>query len=178
MSVVRARQRLLIVQTACTALMLYLAALAGFSYLNVVRFDYGFDAENVVIIEPPYGHPPGARGEVLTKSLLAMSGRVATMAERLTALPEVEIATPINDAPIARGHTDTYYNIIRFDGRQLDPTRARIVSAGDDFLQALGATLLSGTGFNDPRYLGRTDVVGNDPPHFREAQMGRGTATA
>ena len=158
-SVVRTRRGLLIIQASCTALMLYLAALAGFSYLNVTRFNYGFDAENVVIIEPPQNIPPGVGGAEYTRYFDAHMSRLNAMAERLNKLDGVDIAAPIWDTPIASLHPEFRNEVTRYNRRPIDPIPARIIGAGADIVEALGATVVSGTSFSDPYYRGQSKVV-------------------
>ncbi|MCC7185901.1 MAG: ABC transporter permease [Acidobacteria bacterium] len=160
LSAMRARKGLLVAQVAFTSFLLYVASLSGFSYLNVLRYDYGFDADNVVITEPPL--PPMAGrtpqdwyAEVYTPQ----RGRVAAAAERLRHLPGVQVATAAMGSPIPTWRPEDRYDVRRFDGRLIDPVPTRMFSGGPDIVEALGATVLVGTGFNDPEYRGRTDIV-------------------
>lgn len=160
LSAMRARKGLLVAQVAFTSLLLYVASLSAFSYLNVLRYDYGFDADNVLITEPPL--PPMAGrtpqdwyAEVYTPQ----RGRVAAAAERLRHLPGVQFATPAMGSPIPTWRPEDRYDVRRFDGRLIDPIPARMFSGGPDIVEALGATVLVGTGFSDPEYRGRTDIV-------------------
>jgi putative ABC transport system permease protein len=144
------RPGLLLAQVACTTLLLYVATLSAVSYLNVLRFDYGFDAENVVLIEPPI--PPA--GE-----FMAHEGRVAATAQRLGSVPGVRIATVITDSPLRDRHSNLRSNIVLFDGRAIEHVRSRIFAAGPEVVEALGATLIAGKGLNQPEYVGRRDIV-------------------
>lgn len=152
------RRGLLVAQMACTALLLYVAALSAFSYLNVLRFDYGFDAENVVLIEPPI-RIDGMTGPESTPVFLAHEGRVAATAERLRNVAGVRIATVITDSPLRDRYSNLRSNVQQVDGWPIDHVRARIFAAGPDIVDALGATLIRGKGLDQPEYRGRNDVV-------------------
>lgn len=160
LSAMRARKGLLVAQVAFTSLLLYVASLSAFSYLNVLRYDYGFDADNVVITEPPLPPSAGLRGQEWYDEVYApQRGRVAAAAERLRHLPGVQVATPAMGSPIPTWRPEDRYAVRRFDGRLIDPIPAREFSGGPDIVETLGATVLAGTGFSDPEYRGRTDIV-------------------
>lgn len=158
LTAIRARQGLLVAQVALTSLLLYVASLSAFSYLNVLRYDYGFDADNVVIVEPPLS-AAGMTGGEFTQVFDAQRGRVAAMAQRLKQLPGVRFATPINDSPIPTRGADFRNDVLFFDGIKIPPVPARIFPAGPDVIDSLGATLIAGDGFHHPNYRGRVDVV-------------------
>lgn len=155
----QAGRGLLIAQVACTSLLLYVASLSAFSYLKVLRYDYGFDADNVVIIEPPMPSYSGMTGQESAKVFDAQKGRVLASAERLRHLPGVRFATLVMDSPIQKWRPDLRNDVLRFDGLTIDPIPARMASGGPDIVETLGATLVAGTGFSDPEYRGRLDIV-------------------
>lgn len=159
LSTMRVRRGLLIAQVACTSLLLYVASLSAFSYLNVLRYDYGFDADNVVIVEPPMPSYTGLTGQESSKVFDAQKGRVLASAERLRHIPGVRFATLVMDSPIQRWRPDLRNDVLQFDGLKIDPIPARMASGGPDIVETLGATLIAGAGFNDPAYRGRLDIV-------------------
>lgn len=148
------RQRVLIAQIACTSFLLYIASLSAYSYLNVLTFNFGFDAENVVIIYPE------RQGPFSVDAFMAHVARVADAAEPLKALPFVRFATPVMDSPL-RDPVDTLMEgtINRLRGLSIAPITAREFSGGVDVIEALGAQVLAGTTFLDPEYRSRIDVV-------------------
>jgi putative ABC transport system permease protein len=150
----RVRQGIQVVQLACTALLLYVAALAAFSYLNVLRHDYGFDAENVLFIEPPRIRAGVRNTDINTDKI-----RIATIAERIRRLPEVRFATPVMESPLKGMFRERRWDVIEVDRRPIDPVPTRLFTAGRDVVEALGATLVAGTSFDGPEYIGRKDVV-------------------
>ena len=158
MSTQRVRRGLLIAQVACTALLLYVATLSAYSYLNVLRFDYGFDAENVLLIEPPL-NLTGMTGPESTVVFLAHQGRVTATAERLRRVPGVRHAATIWDSPIPTRLQDFRNDVLWFDGKEIRPIAARIFPAGPDVIEALGATLVAGVGLSGAAHRGRQDVV-------------------
>lgn len=159
LSAIRTRRALLIAQVACTTLLLYVASLSAFSYLNVLRYDYGFDADNVVIVKPPMPSFAGMTQQEYSKVWDAQKGRVAASVERLRHLPGVRFATLVQDSPIPTWRPELRNDVLRFDGITIDPIPARMASGGPDIVETLGATLVAGTGFSDPEYRGRLDVV-------------------
>ncbi len=153
------RRRLLIVQAACTALMLDLSVLAGLSYLNVARFDYGFDAEHVVIIDPALRLPPELRGDARDRYFNAHWQRIMNLEQRLNLLDEVQVAAAVSDTPIARAYTESWITLTGVEGQSNEPIRARNITGSSRILGALGATLLGGASFEDLDHRGRTDVA-------------------
>jgi putative ABC transport system permease protein len=158
LSTLRVRRGLLVAQVAFTSLLLYVASLSAYSYLNVLRYDYGFDAQNAVIIDPPLSLA-GMTGHESSAAWIAHTGRVRRVAERLARLPGVQVATPIADSPIPTWREDYRDPVQRFDGRAVEGVHARILAAGPDVIQALGATLVAGADFSHPDYRGRDNVV-------------------
>jgi len=159
LSTMRARRGLLIAQVACTALLLYVASLSAFSYLNVLRYDYGFDADNVVIVEPPMPSAAGMTGQEFADVSSAQKGRVSAASERLRHLPGVRYSTLVMGSPIPTWRPELRTDVLRFDGMKIDPIPARMASGGPDIVETLGATLIAGTSFSDPEYRGRLDIV-------------------
>lgn len=159
MSTAQIRRGLLVAQMACTALLLYVAALSAFSYLNVLRFDYGFNADNVVLIEPPPPSAAGLTGREYSSLFDVHEGRVAAMAERLRTVAGVRIATVITDSPLRDRYPNTRSNVLQIDGWAVEHVRAKMVGAGREIVEALGSSLVAGTGLDQPEYRGRRDVV-------------------
>jgi predicted permease len=159
LSTSRARRGLLVAQVAFTSLLLYVASLSAFSYLNVLRYDYGFDADNAVIFDPLLSAPPGMSGQEFVGVYNAHGVKVRALAERLAQLPGVRVATPIQDSPLARWRPGSRSPVQRFDGKRVEGLEAKVMGVGPDAIQALGATLIAGADFSDPMYRGRADVA-------------------
>ena len=158
MSAAKVRRGLLVAQMACTALLLYVAALSAFSYLNVRRFDYGFDAENVVLIEPTLTDGT-LTGKEFDRVFSAHEGRVFAMAERLRNVAGVRTTTVMTDSPLRDRHPESRHDVRQFNGQPVEHVRAKMVAAGPDIVEALGVTLIAGAELNAPEYRGRADVV-------------------
>lgn len=154
-----AHRSILTVQVACTVVTLYFAGLSALSYVNMVRFDFGFAASRVLIVEPPLGPGPGASSMEVTRAFLSQEAKVEAMAIRLSAVPGIEVATPISDSPIAGRFSDIRNDVVRFQGRPIPPIPARIIGVGDDIVQALGATLVSGYDFSNAPYRGQSRIA-------------------
>jgi putative ABC transport system permease protein len=156
---IRARKGLLVAQVAFTSLLLYIASLSAFSYLNVLRYDYGFDANNVMIIHPPMPSAAGMTGNEFAVVFDAQEGRVVDTVERIVRLPGIRSATPVEDSPLATVRPEFRSPVLRFDGRRIEGVNTRTLGAGPDVIQALGATLIAGSDFSHPEYRDRRDVI-------------------
>ena len=154
LSVARTRHRLLVVQLAFTVTLLYLAGLAAHSYFRILTFDYGFDAANVLMIEPD-----SSADALDMKRWSRFEVRVAELVDRLRLMPEVVAATALSDTPLPEYSLEVTNPLTAFDGKDVFGQSSRIVGVGDEFVEALGGTLLAGATFSDSRFRGGVGVV-------------------
>lgn len=176
-SVSTARRFLLVAQIALTTMLLYVAGLSVHSLFRVLSFDYGFDAERVLVADLPLGPGPIRRdrrsGSLPTKDesdlsmawLASHKQRAAESIEALRAMPGVKAVAGLSDTPIpswpdANGRHRAGTEVTRVGARLIEPALpVAVVSVSQDFVTALGATLLAGESFDAPSAVGRSDVM-------------------
>jgi predicted permease len=153
----RVRRSLLVTQLALTTGLLYICGLAAHSYAEAVTFDYGFDADHVVVFTPPRGAYVPA---TFQSDDAAFRQHERDTVERLSALPAVAAATNFFSAPLGIANQRPATRITSVNGLPL-PADMNVLgnSVGPDFLRVLGATLVSGRGFTDAEFAGRDDVM-------------------
>jgi putative ABC transport system permease protein len=160
----RARYGLLVGQMTLTAFLLYLAGLAVHSFVQAAQFDYGFDADRVLVFRPPPWYRSHPAVEQSFADLAERNRKVNATLEMLSIVPGVVGAATFEYAPLGVGPRDpglaqNLVTIERFDGVPRPDVQARVNVVGVDFLNALGATLVSGRSFDDPTFATRRDVV-------------------
>jgi putative ABC transport system permease protein len=163
-SVSTARRVLLVGQIALTTMLLYVAGLSVHSLVRVLSFDYGFDADHVLVADLPLS--PGPRADAKKDEwdawFASHKQRALDSLEALKAMPGVKAAAALSDTPIpTRTRLTTAGTEVTLVGAHLiEPSLSVVlVSASQDFVEALGATLLVGESFNAPYVAGRTDVM-------------------
>lgn len=174
-SVSAARRSLLVAQIALTTMLLYVAGLSVHSLLRVLSFDYGFDADRVLVADLPLAPSPAGIGvhdspdkrwtkeevELLNGWLESHKQRTLESVEALKAMPGVRSAAALSDTPIpTRTRLTTAGTEVTWVGsRSVDRLPVVLISASGDFVKALGATLLVGESFDAPSVAGRRDVM-------------------
>jgi putative ABC transport system permease protein len=178
-SVSRARRLLLVAQIALTTVLLYVAGLSVHSLVRVLSFDYGFDDGNVLVADlpllkipetealkfrSPYEFTPGEREQRAAEwKAWTESNKQATIQslDALKALPGVIAVAGLTDTPIPRRTrlTTAGTEVTRVGNRPTGRLSVRLISASQDFVKALGATLLAGESFDAPSVSGRLDVM-------------------
>lgn len=130
--VAKLRHAMLVVQIALTTLLVYVSSLATHSFVRALNYDYGFDADNVMIFSTP---SDGDRQD--------RQRRAAESLEALRALPEVQAAATLMAPPLMRA---AYYaTLTHLDGAPVDPIRVRMNYVSEDFVPALGARVIAGS---------------------------------
>ena len=169
-SVSAARRVLVVGQIALTTTLLYVAALSVHSLVRVLSFDYGFDADRVLVAELPLSPGPNigphtGPGQWTKDELERMSAwlnlnkqRAFESLEALQAMPGVKAAAVLFDSPIPT-HNTAGTQITQVGVRPMLPFSVGTVSASQDFVKALGATMLAGESFDAPSAAGRVDVM-------------------
>jgi putative ABC transport system permease protein len=139
----RARQSLMIAEVAMTITLLVGAGLLVRSFVNLLRVNPGFRAENVLTARLSLPYPRYEKGE----------DRLRFMREllpRLAALPGVESVGAINHPPLTEFN---FLGWLRVEGRQsaaIDREPATpIGQVTPDYFRAIGVPLLSGRYFNE-----------------------------
>ena len=157
-SVSTARRMLVVAQIALTTLLLYVAGLSVHSLFRVLSFDYGFDADRVLVAELPLSPYPTQPDQVAAW-LDSHKQRALESLEALKAMPGVRAAAVVSDSPIpTRNRAGTEVTLV--GARLIEPALPVVlISASQDFVEALGATLVVGESFNAPSVAGRTDVI-------------------
>jgi len=172
-SVSRARRFLLVTQIALTTMLLYVAGLSVHSLFRVLSFDYGFDANRVLVADLPLSPSPikgdhGPDRKWTKDELEQVKGWVESHKQRtlesieaLKAMPGVKAAAALTDTPIpTRTRLTTAGTEVTWVGsRPVDRLPVVLISASQDFIKALGATLLVGESFDAASAAGRRDVM-------------------
>ena len=170
-SVSRARRLLLAAQITLTTMLLYVAGLSVHSLFRVLSFDYGFDADRVLVAELPLSPSPinSAPGkwapedsEKMAAWLASYKQRTVESIEALKVMPGVTAAAGLSDTPIPTRTklTTAGTQVTQVGSRLIVPSLSVVlVSASQDFVTALGATILVGDSFDAPSVAGRTDVM-------------------
>jgi len=155
-----ARRVLVVGQIALTTMLLYVAGLSVHSLVRVLSFDYGFDADHVLAAELPLS--PKNESEQWSAWLDSHKQRALESIEALKATPGVKAVAALSDTPIpTRTRLTTAGTDVTLVGAHLiePPLSVVLVSASQDFVEALGATLVVGESFNAQSVAGRTDVM-------------------
>ncbi len=173
----RARRSLLVAQIALTTMLLYVAGLSVHSLFRVLSFDYGFDADRVLVVDLPLSpypikrepgsvHQPTMEGAEQVKAWLeSHKQRAVESTEALRALPGVEAVAALSDTPIPgrpdpSGRHAAGTDVTWVGTRPVVPALPVVlVSVSEDFVKAIGATLLVGESFDAPSAVGRRDVM-------------------
>jgi predicted permease len=160
LSAARVRNGLLIAQIALTAVLLYLSGLAANSYARAVSYDYGFDAENVLVFRAG----AGMRVDVDDEPVVMRATRDA-----IASVPGVASASIFNSAPFAEGvslgnwpfsnERLSVHQITDINGRPVAPIRTRVQSVERNFLRTLGARLVAGWSFEDADWATLNEVA-------------------
>jgi putative ABC transport system permease protein len=158
----RVRMGMLAAQMALTAALLYVAGLAVHSFARVTTFDYGFDAENVLVFTPPPVPGGGGSGRPIEEFLANLAERrrqLEAAAESLMRVPGVVAAEVFSALPLQRRRVSEY-EVTSFDGQPVEPgLTIRTTSAGPRFVEALGARMVAGYGFDRPDYAGTPNAA-------------------
>ncbi len=155
-----ARRVLLVGQIALTTMSLYVAGLSVHSLFRVLSFDYGFDADHVLVADLPLS--PKNESEQWSAWLDSHKQRALESLEALKAMPGVKEAALLSDTPIPTRTrlTTAGADVTQVGVRLVVPALPVVlVSASPDFVEALGATLLAGESFDAPSVAGRRDVM-------------------
>jgi predicted permease len=159
----RLRHALLLGQVTLTALLLYVAGLAVHSFVQAATFDYGFDAEHVLVFTPPPWARLNATSDQLFADFAEHQRKIQSSVEVLKGVRDVVDAATFYAAPfgvgIQRPDVSGPPPIKRFDGFSRSDVRARANAVGVTFVRAFGATIIEGQSFDDPEYAGRDDVA-------------------
>jgi predicted permease len=155
----RARHIMLLGQMALTGMLVYLCGLAAHSYLRALRFDYGFDAKNVLLFTPPPWAHAGTTPVQARSDYAEHTRKVAESVEGLQGSTAVVAAATLFAGPLGVGLRTDPVRITHFDGRPLNGVRAHANPVGRDFVRTLGATIIAGHTFADPEYSGQTAVA-------------------
>ena len=178
-SVSRARRLLLVAQIALTTMLLYVAGLSAHSLFRVLSFDYGFDGRHVLVADLPLLRSPETEGlryrspyELMPHEreqreaqwnawLESNKQAVIESLDALKALPGVTAVAALTDTPIPSRTrlTTAGTEVTRVGNRPVGRLPVRLISASQDFVKALGATLLAGESFDAPSASGRLDVM-------------------
>ena len=152
-----ARRALIVAEVALSLVLLSGAGLLARSFIRLQGVDPGFEARNVVT----------ARLALLDRySPQRAAAFFAQLADRIRALPGVEAASAISNAPLAGGRQNDPFSI---EGR--DFTTASVASylhAGEDYFAVLRIPLLRGRAF-DAR-----DAAGREPVAVVNARLAAG----
>jgi predicted permease len=164
----RLRRSLLFGQVSVTAVLLYLSGLTVHSLINATMFDYGFDTERVLLFTPPVPPPPvdadlskykgsDPRFEAAYEEKLQ---RVRVTVESMPSVSGVDAIASFFRVPLLPGIDSSPDPISRLNGRPLaPPLDAYSNTVGPDFVDAVGATLLNGTGFDHPENAGQDGLI-------------------
>lgn len=157
----RIRRLLLMAQVAATTVVLYLGGLTATSYARVVRLDYGFDAARVLVFTPPSWARGGSSPEEFKAAFARANSQKAAALDILRDMDGVLAATTFFGGPLGVGASKMHEQdpITHLEAMPVRGLSARRNAVGADFIQAFGATLLSGAGFDDPGHVGRADVA-------------------
>ncbi len=156
----RVRQGLLIVQMTVTALLLYVSGLAAHSFAQARTFDYGFDADHVVVFTPPRSPGRNRTSEQEKAAYYARQAKIQQTVEFLPTVPDVVAVANMFSAPLEIGNQPPLQVFSAVDGLPTYGAReVRTNSVGPAFLTALGARLVTGRDFNDAAFAGRRDVA-------------------
>lgn len=155
----RWRQALLVGQMTLTTVLLYLSGLTLHSFMRVTTFDYGFDAENVLLFTPPAWAPYTATARQYEALYDRHTGKTAATIESLQTLPGVN-ATGLFSGPLSIGIAWTQgAPVVSFDGRPRMEVHARANIVGIDFVRTLGARIIAGSDFGALQYAGQDKLV-------------------
>jgi putative ABC transport system permease protein len=139
----RARQALMIAEVAMTITLLVGAGLLVRSFVNLLRVNPGFRAENVLTARLSLPYPRYEKGEDRTRFM-------HELLPRLAALPGVESVGAINHPPLTEF---TFFGWLRVEGRPEAPNNREpatpIGQVTPDYFRAIGIPLLSGRYFNE-----------------------------
>ena len=155
----RLRRVLLVSQVTLTAALLYLSGLATHSYMRAVTFDYGFDADHVLVFTPPPWARVIASNEQQRALFAERNRKVAESIESLRTVPGVIGATSFVAAPLGVGITPQETAIVSYGGRPLLDVRARHNTVGADFVRTLGARIIAGESFDHGEHAGQHNVA-------------------
>ena len=156
----RVRQALLVVQITLTALLLYVAGLGLRTFVEATRFDYGFDAQHVIVFTFPRTLGDGRTSERAAADFQEDKRKVQVSVERLQRLHGVISASSFFSAPLGIGNQPGLVSITPLDGHPVHgAVTTRENSVGVDFVGALGAMMIAGHGFDDPGYASRDDII-------------------
>jgi predicted permease len=157
LSAERFRRTLLTAQVALTATLLYLSGLMVHSYAMAATFDYGFDARRVVLFTPPF---PKTGGDFEARSR-EQDRRKREAVEALGRTPGVMAAAHFFQMPLVEpGNLSNWEETLSFGGREVMPrVRVHLNSVSRDFVRALGASVIDGSGLDDPQHGGALDIA-------------------
>lgn len=156
----RLRHALLVGQMTLTSLLLYLSGLAAHSFMQAAIFDYGFDAEHVLVFTPPQWARLNSTNAQLFADFDERNRKVTASVEILQSVSGVISAATFHVAPLRVGlQRPGGQSLTRYGGRLLPDLEIRDNSVGVDFVRAFGATMIAGQSFNDPEFAGRDDVA-------------------
>ncbi len=155
----RLRQTLLVTQMTLAALLLYLAGLAARSFAEAASFDFGFDAEHVVVFTFPRTMSDG-RVPLDWADFLALKEQVRQSVDRVRLVPGVVGSANVFSGPLGIANQQGLTAIKPLDGLPMyGEPRASDNGVGSDFIDAIGARLIAGRGLDDRAYAGRKDVI-------------------
>jgi predicted permease len=156
----RVRFALMVGQQALTFALLYLTALAVESFVRATTFDYGFDAERVVVFTPPPWARISATNSELMEAFAERNRKTAASPELLQNVQGVVAAATFYRGPLGLGPTvGELAPITRAGGRARNDLNARLNIVGGDFVNAIGATIVAGKSFDAPEFAGRRDIA-------------------
>ncbi len=155
----RWRQALLVGQMTLTAVLLYLSGLTLHSFVRVTTFDYGFDADNVLLFTPPAWAPYRGTAQQYDALFDQHTRKVEATIEGLRSLPGVR-ACGLFSGPLSVGiHWSEAAPVVSFDGQPRMEVLARANAVGIDFAQTLGIGILVGRSFDDAPQAGQHNQV-------------------
>jgi predicted permease len=156
----RLRYALLVVQMTLTAMLLYLSGLAAHSFAQAATYDFGFDAQGVLVFTPPPWARVNTTPTQARSDFTERNRKVAASIEALQGLQGVVSTAGFFSAPLSIGLTrDETVPITSFDGIPLVRVSARSNSVGADFVRTLGAKVLAGHSFQDMPRSNQEDVT-------------------
>ena len=158
----RLRRTLLFAQLTLTSVLLYASGLAVHSYVRATGFEYGFDAQNVVLFRPPAWAPLGATPEEMRQAFSARNRKVIEAVAQLDQAPGIGSVSTFFAAPLGLGIVDDPSRrprVTHFNGQSQRSLPVRMNVVGPQFVKTLGARIIAGQSFDDAQYRGRADVA-------------------
>jgi predicted permease len=149
----RLGEGLVVLQVGLGTVLLTSALLLAFSFINLMRVDFGFDPARVAVAElilPQDRYPSPERRSVF----------VARTSERVAALPGVESAAVSSGIPFHGGSIGT----VEVVGEPLpdQPPNAWFTAVTPDYFRTLGISLRRGRTFRPTASVGDSSVVVNE----------------